>query len=115
MANLKRRFGSLVAAHRRRMGWTQRRLAEAADLSDDMIARVEVGSTGVSFATIEKLAEALQVDPAELFTAELPGGSFQRKPLTDLTAKLATLRTDDVLWIGKIVDAALAPRRKAEP
>jgi transcriptional regulator with XRE-family HTH domain len=107
---LKQRFGGLVAAHRKRVGWTQRQLAEAADLSDDMIARIEVGSTGVSFATVEKLASALQIDPAELFTADLPTGSLQRQPLSDLTVKLAGLRSDDIKWLTRIVEAALAPK-----
>lgn len=111
MSNLKRRFGSLVTAHRKRIGWTQRKLAEAADLSDDMVARVEIGTTGVSFATIEKLATAMSVDPAELFTADLPAGSFQRKSMTELTAKLAALKNEEVAWLGGIVDAALKPKR----
>lgn len=111
MGNLKQRFGGLVAAHRRRIGWTQRQLAEAADLSDDMIARIEVGATGVSFTTVEKLAAALQVDPAELFTADLAGGALQRKPLSELTAKLAGIKSDELLWLIGIIDAALKPRR----
>ena len=111
MGNLKQRFGSLVLAHRKRVGWTQRQLAEAADLSDDMVARVEGGSTGVSFATIEKLATALKIDPAELFTTELPAGALQRKPLSDLTAELARLRPEEVLWLRRIIDAALSSKR----
>ena len=111
MANLKRRFGSLVAAHRKRVGWTQRKLAETADLSDDMLARIEVGATGVSFATIEKLANALQVDPAELFTSELPTGALLREPLGDVVLKIAGLKPEEIRWIGGIVDAALRPKR----
>lgn len=110
MGDLKQRFGNLVAAHRRRMGWTQRQLAEAADLSDDMVARVETGSTGVSFRTIEKLAAALAVDPAELFTADLPGGSLQRRPATELTARLANLKPEEIGWLSGIIDAALKPK-----
>lgn len=111
MGNLKKRFGRLVAAHRRRVGWTQHQLAEAADMSDDMIARIEVGATGASFTTVEKLATAFDVDPAELFTAELPNGSLQRGPLPELVSKLAGLRKEEIVWLGGIVDAALTPKR----
>ncbi|MBU0658697.1 helix-turn-helix domain-containing protein [Parablastomonas sp. CN1-191] len=111
MSSLKQRFGSLVAAHRKRVGWTQRRLAEAVDLSDDTIARIEVGARGVSFGTIEKLAAALGVDPAELFTTELPGGALERRAAGDLAAKIANVKSEDVPWLTGIVEAALKPKR----
>jgi transcriptional regulator with XRE-family HTH domain len=112
MGNLKQRFGSLVVAHRRRHGWTQRQLAEAADLSDDMIARIEVATTGVSFDTIEKLAAALQVDPAELFTAQLPAGAFQQQPMTELVTTIAGLTNQEIVWLSDIVRAVLKPRQR---
>lgn len=68
--DLHRRFGHLVATHRKRRGWTQVQLAEAIGMSVDMVAKMEVGVTGARFPTIEKLAVALEVDPAELFTTE---------------------------------------------
>jgi transcriptional regulator with XRE-family HTH domain len=43
MADLRKRFGELLAAHRRRRGMTQEDLAEAAGLSVDMISKIEVG------------------------------------------------------------------------
>jgi transcriptional regulator with XRE-family HTH domain len=110
MGNLKHRFGQLVAAHRRRLGWTQRKLAEAADLDEDTIGRIEIGRRGVSFGTIEKLATALQVDPAELFTTQIPG-SVHHRTTGDLTAKLAGLRPEEAVWLSGIVDAALKPRK----
>ncbi len=111
MGDLKRRFGNLVAAHRRRLGWTQRKLAETAGLSDDMVARIEIGGTGVSFDTIEKLASALEVDPAELFTANLPKGSFEQAAAANLVARLVNLKPEDVRWLSGLIDAALAPRK----
>lgn len=111
MGELKQRFGNLVAAHRRRLGWTQHRLAEEAGLSDDMVARVEIGKTGVSFDTIEKLAAALQVDPAELFTANLPSGSFEHSAAGDLSARLTALKPNEIRWLTAVVEAVLAPRK----
>lgn len=111
MGNLKQRFGNLVAAHRKRVGWTQRQLAEAADLSDDMIARIEIGKTGVSFRSIEKLSSALQIDPAELFTTGLLGGSFDQTAAGNLSARMAGLKPDDILWLSGVIEAVLAPRR----
>lgn len=111
MGNLKQRFGSLVAAHRKRVGWTQRQLAEAAELSDDMVARVEMGRTGVSFDTIEKLANALHVDPAEFFTTELAQGAFKGTQHGKLIGRLAALRPEEVAWLERIVEAILSPKK----
>ncbi len=64
----------LLAAHRRRSGMSQEALAEAAEISVEMISKLERGASGARFPVIERLAGALKVDPAEFFTTELPRG-----------------------------------------
>lgn len=86
---------------------TQDGLAQAAGLSVDMVSRLEAGATGARFHTIAKLAEALRVDPAELFTPELKDGALQRAKLTDLMTRLAPLSDGELAWIQGIVEAAL--------
>jgi transcriptional regulator with XRE-family HTH domain len=110
MHELRIRFGRLVAAHRRRCGLTQDALATKAELSTDMITRIEAGKTGARFPSIERLAEALQVDAAELFTSELPSGSIRSKPLLSVTARLSALSDRDLMWIDNLLDAALKSR-----
>lgn len=46
---------------------TQARLAETVDLSPDEISRIERGARDPRFDTIERLAEALGVEPQALF------------------------------------------------
>jgi len=77
MTSLRKRFGQLLAAQRKRRGLRQADLAEKSRLSVDMIAKLETGVTAPSFASIERLAEALEIDPAELFTPRAGG-----KPLS---------------------------------
>lgn len=110
MGDLRKRFGRLVAAHRRRAAMTQEQLAEAASISVDMISKIETGATGARFPVIERLAGALGVDPAELFTTEIPKGAINRGQLVDLTTLLAGLSASDLRWIGGVVDAALRSR-----
>lgn len=110
MSDLRKRFGRLVAAHRRRLGLTQEALAGLADLSPDMITRIEAGQTGARFPSIERMAGALRIDPAELFTSELPTGSLQSPALAEITAKLAALNDRDLAWASNLLDAALRPR-----
>jgi transcriptional regulator with XRE-family HTH domain len=107
MADLRKRFGELLAAHRRRRGLTQEDLAEAAGLSVDMISKIEVGATGARFPSIERLAQAVQVDPAELFTSDLPKGSMNRGAFGEISAKLSSLPETDLVWISALLDVAL--------
>ena len=108
---LKVRFGRLLAANRTIAGFTQAELAERADLSVDMIAKLETGATGPSFDSIERLAQALRIDPAQLFTHELAGSPYERRAFTDFVAEFAKLPEPDLRWLTDVVRAAMKPRR----
>lgn len=110
MDDLRRRFGNLVAAHRRRQRLTQDGLAARADLSVDMVSRIEAGATGARFPTISKLAEALAVDPAELFTDRIPSGALDRPKLNAISARLSKLTDDDLDWLDEVLRAVLKHR-----
>ena len=110
MQELRRRFGGLVAAHRRRLGWTQDDLSARAEISVDMISRMEAGATGARFTTISKLAEAMEIDPAELFSPDVPGTALQRPRLVAITTRLARLSDDDLDWLDGVLTAILKHR-----
>jgi transcriptional regulator with XRE-family HTH domain len=110
MVELTRRFGQYLAAHRKRRGLKQAELAERAALSVDMVAKLETGVAAPSFASIERLSEALKIDPAELFTFELGGKPYDRRALTDIAADLSRLSDAELRWIGGVIKAALEPR-----
>lgn len=110
MDDLRLRFGRLVTANRRRKGLTQQQLAEQTGISHDMINRIERGVTAARFPNIGKLAATLEIDPAELFTPDLPTGFPRTAALTNLVARLSALPDRDILWINQLLDAALKPR-----
>lgn len=110
MVNLRVRFASLVKAHRVRLGLTQEALAERANISADMVSKIEGANTGARFGVISQLADALGVDPAELFTPDLPAGQLQRRTLTEITSRLAGLGDSELKWVKGLVDAALQPK-----
>lgn len=107
MGDLQRRFGRLVAAHRKRMNLTQERLAERAGISIDTVRKVETGAAGASFAMIEKIASTLQVDPAELFTTQVAGGVFRRGKYNDISVRLAELSDTQLAWASDMLEVAL--------
>jgi transcriptional regulator with XRE-family HTH domain len=110
MVDLRKRFGSLVKAHRLRSGWTQEFLAEKANISADMVSKIEGGSSGARFGVIVQLSEALGVDPAELFTPNLPAGQMRKPALTEITSRLASMDESDLRWLDGILEAVLSRR-----
>ena len=108
---LRKLFGRRVAAFRKARGMTQYELAEASGLSEDMVTKIEIGATGARFPSIEKLADALGVVPAELFTTHTLSKANDRPALSQIVAKLAVLSDRELAWVEPILDAALKSRR----
>ena len=90
---------------------TQAQLATASGISANMIARIECGGTGVRFPNLQRLADALHIDPAEFFAPNMPGGTLDRPVLTNLTAKLAWFSDVELMVVSELVDAAIKFRR----
>lgn len=111
VTELMHRFGRLVAAHRKRLKLTQVQLSDASGISADMIVRIEGGGTGVRFPNIQRLADALRIDPAELFTSEVPNGKLARPHLNQITTRLVALSDTDLKLVSELIDTALKFRR----
>lgn len=107
LQQLRTQFGRLVSAQRRVKGWTQDELAERAEISVDMISRIEAGATGARFMTIDKLARALGVHPAEFFSAK---SALGRPKLNGIVTRLARLSDDDLDWLDEVLHAVLKHR-----
>ncbi|MDQ3153865.1 MAG: helix-turn-helix domain-containing protein [Actinomycetota bacterium] len=59
-------FGERVRTRRQELGWSQEQLAEACGAHWTFIGQVERGRRNISLHNILKIAEGLQLDPAEL-------------------------------------------------
>ncbi len=64
---LMKAFGRRVAAVRKSRGLTQQELAEHINMSVVAIAYIETGKRWARLGTLTKIADALQVDVADLF------------------------------------------------
>jgi transcriptional regulator with XRE-family HTH domain len=71
MNDPKADFGSLVRQFRTNLGWSQEELASHSGLDRTYIGGVERGERNVSLMNIIKIAEALNVEPKNLFDFEL--------------------------------------------
>ena len=64
--NILKDFGSKVQSHRERIGISQERLAEMANVHRTYIGTVERGETNITLYNMYKLADALGINVKEL-------------------------------------------------
>ena len=67
MNNLTGHLGARIRELRKARGLTQEGLAERIEISPRYLSRLEVGQQSASLETLERVAEALQVEIGELF------------------------------------------------
>src|SRR6202035_4923999 len=91
---------------RRARRLTQAQLAEATDLSLEMIGRLERGLTAPSFDTIAALLKALHVAPVELFGGEPSAITGERREVLDRIKQMLASSSDRELRRAERVLAA---------
>ena len=65
-------FGDRVRAARQELGWSQENLAEATGLHSTYVSSVERGERNISLLNILRMAEALEINPANLLDKLVP-------------------------------------------
>jgi transcriptional regulator with XRE-family HTH domain len=109
---LRKLFGASLRQRRRSRGLTQAQLAEAADLSLEMIGRVERGLTAPSFETIAGLISALRIAPAELFGAEPTDREGERREIIGRISQLLASASDaQVRQAERVLNALIRDER----
>jgi transcriptional regulator with XRE-family HTH domain len=68
MVDIREILATNIKEKRRKKGFTQEKLAEKADMSLHYLAILELACKFPSGDMLERLAEALEVEPHELFT-----------------------------------------------
>ncbi|MCP8939933.1 helix-turn-helix domain-containing protein [Alsobacter sp. SYSU M60028] len=79
-----------------------------AGISAAMVGKIESGASAGSFETIERLAKALKVEPAELFSTHVIGSQVTEGPYKEINKKLAQLQPDELVWLSTVVSLVLA-------
>ena len=74
-----------VKGRRKRRRWLQAKLAERADLKPRTIGQIERGQTNARLSTVEAIARAFRIEPAEL--------------MNRLTAKRKTLAREEAVFV----------------
>jgi transcriptional regulator with XRE-family HTH domain len=68
MTDLRKVLAFNMKLHRKRLGFSQAKLAELIEVSDNHIALIETGRRFPSITTLEQLASAMNIDVLELFS-----------------------------------------------
>jgi transcriptional regulator with XRE-family HTH domain len=68
--DIKKLVGDNIRGYRKRIGWTQEKLAVRSGLNSEHISRMENGSENITIETIQKLAASLGVETYRLFIRE---------------------------------------------
>jgi len=70
MTDLKKVLALNMKQHRKKLGFSQAKLAELVSVSDNYIALIETGKRFPSLSMLILLAQALKIDVLELFSVE---------------------------------------------
>lgn len=67
---LSKNFGHKLKYYRLQRGYTQEKLAEKIGVDAHYISDIECGSRNITFKTLSKLTESLEIAPYKFFTFE---------------------------------------------
>jgi len=92
MTDLRKILASSMKFYRKKLGITQAKLAEKANVTDNYIALIETGKRFPSVKMLERIAGVLQKDTLDLFSLShnepQKKGVLKTKILTDIEAIL---------------------------
>jgi transcriptional regulator with XRE-family HTH domain len=99
MTDLRKVLASNMKFYRKKLGISQAKLAEKANITDNYIALIETGKRFPSVSMLERIAEVLQKDTIELFSLKQDDfalrGALKSKILSDIEAIL-TVRLNEL-------------------
>ena len=116
---MRRRLGKRIRARRIELGRPQRKLAEAAKISEKYLSRIELGEVTPSFSVVARITAALEITLDELLQRPVhQKTSVGREQLAALLAELDEPTLQHVVGVVREVlrpyakpKASLKPKR----
>ena len=91
--DVKTLLGLRIAKLRKIHGFSQEKFAEAIDISQRNLSKIETGISFVKSSTIEKIAEVLEINPEDLFNFN---EEYTEKELLDSIIKKVKFMKNDI-------------------
>jgi len=100
-------FGSNLRHHRKAKHLTQDQLAEMAEVSSEMISKIERGIAAPSFSTVEKLSEVLELPEVAFFGVGLvvTSNNARTRQLAKIQNQLSRMNEDQLVRASKMLSA----------
>lgn len=111
MSDLPRVVAERIRARRRTLGLSQAALAERADVSTELVSRIERQRCLPSITTLIAFANALDSSPNELLGFDPPRASRDMEELTAMLRSLPAARRRDIRRIAE----AFTPYERSKP
>ncbi|WKZ32048.1 MAG: helix-turn-helix transcriptional regulator [Thermodesulfobacteriota bacterium] len=104
--DMNKLFGNRIKSLRKRLGYSQEKLAEMTEISSKYLSRLETGDQFPSLEVLERLAENLNVEPKDLFEFYHEEQS-PRKLKETLTALITKADEEELRILVRIARAIL--------
>lgn len=105
--NIKQKLGARIKELRKQKGFSQERLAEMIDISQNSLSKIEIGENFLSADTLEKLLQALNINVQQLFDFEHLKNN--KELLNDIYEYLNNLDNDKLVIVYKIIQSIAKP------
>ncbi len=104
MSSIEKKLGQRIAELRKTARLTQFELAEAANIGNDFVSRIERGDRTPSLKVLEQIAEALNVEAKDLFNFDVDKNKnrFDNQPLLKLNLLLKNKKPEEIKLIFDI-------------
>ncbi len=101
---LKKSVGRRIKEIRKKKGLSQEKLAELVDIEQNTLSCIETGNNFCTAETLEKIINALEIDPAELFDF---GHQKDNETLLQEINSMLKKTPDKILEVYKVVKAII--------
>ena len=105
--NINQKLGLRIKELRKQKGFSQERLAEMIDISQNSLSKIEIGENFLSADTLEKLLQALNINVQQLFDFEHLKNN--KELLNDIYEYLNNLDNDKLVIVYKIIQSIAKP------
>lgn len=108
MQKLQIRVGERLKILRKYKGYTQGELGEKVDLPQSYIGGIERGEKNISLETLEKLIQALDIGPEEVFASMGKKAGVEKDKLVDkISLLLRTRNLKEVTLVHNLINDLL--------
>jgi transcriptional regulator with XRE-family HTH domain len=104
MSKIRKTVSQQVRKYRRAKGYTQAKLAAAAQISVDSVWAIERQKSTPTLETLEQVRRVLDVSLLDLITARQPANDEIEKELDQLTEFLRVRTATDVQLVRELVE-----------